>query len=108
MGLNRLGRLALALAGGMFLVGELASAEVWLPRIFGSNMLIQRGQPVRVWGKCPPNASVQISLGSRQATALAGADGAWQVSLDPVPVGGPYTLTASAEGDIVILTNILC
>ena len=71
-GLNRLDRLALALAGGMFLVGKPASAEVWLPKIFGNNMLVQRGEPVRVWGKCSPNASVQVSLGSRQATARAG------------------------------------
>ena len=92
----------------MLLVSEPASSEVWLPKIFGSHMLVQRGQPVRVWGKCPPNASVQVSLGARQATARAGADGAWQVSLDPVPVGGPYTLMARAEGDTVILTNILC
>jgi sialate O-acetylesterase len=108
MGLHRPNRFALALAGAVLLACEPASSEVWLPKVFGSNMLVQRGQPVRVWGKCHPHASVQVSLGSRQAAARAEADGGWQVSLDPVPAGGPYTLTASAEDGTIILTNILC
>jgi len=107
MGLHPLEFLALALAAGMCLVGS-AKAEVRLPKIFGSNMVMQRDHPVRVWGKSTPDAGVRVSLGSRQATVRAGADGAWQVSLEPVAVGGPYTLTATAEGDSVILTNILC
>src|SRR5215831_11713304 len=99
---------ALRLAGAVFLACTSAHAEVWLPKIFGSNMLVQRGQAVRVWGKCDPNATVQVSFGFRQATAHAGVDGSWQVSLVPVPVGGPYTLTVHTEGDGVTLTNILC
>jgi sialate O-acetylesterase len=108
IGLNPLDCSASALAGVMLLVSQLASAEVSLPKIFGSNMLVQREQPVRVWGKCTPNAAVQISLGPQRAEVRVGADGAWEVSLSPLPIGGPYTLSASAEGDTVILTNILC
>jgi sialate O-acetylesterase len=108
MGLSRLNRIALALAGTALLACKSKSAEVWLPKIFASNMLVQRGQPMRVWGKCHPNGSVQVSFGGRQATAPAGVEGRWQVSFDPVPVGGPYTLTVSGEGDTITLTNVLC
>jgi sialate O-acetylesterase len=99
---------ALALTGAVFLACTSAHAEVWLPKIFGNNMLVQRDQPVRVWGKCDPNGTVQVSFGSRHATAHAGVDGSWQVSLDSVPVGGPYSLTVRAEGNGLALTNILC
>jgi len=99
---------ALAVAGAVFLASRSAHGEVWLPKVFGSNMLVQRGQPVRVWGQCDPNGSVQVSCGSRNATAHASVDGRWQVRLDPLPAGGPYTLTVRAEADAVALTNILC
>jgi sialate O-acetylesterase len=99
---------SLAVTGVILLVCASAHAELWLPKVFGSNMLVQRGQPVRVWGKCDPNGTVQVSFGPRQATAHARVDGSWQVSLDPLPAGGPYTVTVRAGGDAVTLTNILC
>src|SRR5262249_33916846 len=99
---------ALALAGAALLAHASARGEVWLPEIFGNNMLVQRGQPVRVWGKCAPNGTVQVSFDSRHATAHAGVDGSWQVTLDAVPAGGPYTLMVRAEGSAITLTNILC
>ena len=86
----------------------LAKAEIRLPKIFGSNMVIQRGQAARVWGKCNPNAIVLVKLGLQSATATAQADGSWQVVLEPVAVGGPYTLIASSEGTTTTLTNVLC
>ena len=103
-----LSRLAIALAGAELFACGFTTAEVRLPKVFGSNMVVQRGQPVRVWGECTPNANVRVSLGAQQVTANAGADGSWQVSLNPVGLGGPYTLTAMADGGTMTLTNVLC
>jgi len=85
----------------------LANAEVRLPNVFGSNMVIQRDQPVRVWGTCNPGARVQVGLGAESGMAIAGPDGSWQVTLNPLAAGGPYTLTAAADGTVAILTNVL-
>jgi sialate O-acetylesterase len=92
----------------VFLARASAYGELSLPKIFGSHMLVQRGEPVRIWGKCDPNGTVQVSFESRQATAHAANDGNWQVSLDAVPAGGPYTLTVRAATEVVTLTNVLC
>src|SRR3974390_1157458 len=99
---------ARALTAALLVAYASARAELSLPKMFSSNMLVQREQPVRVWGKSAPNSTVQVDLGSRNATAHAGADGSWQASLDPVSVGGPYTLTVRADADAITLTNILC
>src|ERR1041384_2285272 len=72
----------LAIAGALLLTNASVKAELWLPKIFASDMLVQRGQPIRVWGKGDPKGGVQVGFGSRQATADAGADGGWQVTLD--------------------------
>jgi sialate O-acetylesterase len=92
----------------MLLACMSACAEVSLPKIFGSNMLVQRGQPVRVWGKCNPKSAVEVNFGPRHATAQAGVDGSWHLSFEPLPAGGPYTLTVRAAEEAVTLTNILC
>ena len=98
----------LLLVGGALLVCGLAKAELRLPEIFGSNMVVQRGQPVLVWGESNPNASLQVSLGPAQAVCRSGPDGAWHVSLQPVDTGGPYALTVTGDGGVIELTNVLC
>jgi sialate O-acetylesterase len=103
-----LNRLALALAGAGLLACGFANAEVRFSKLFGNDMVVQRGLPIRVWGDCTPNANVQVSLGTQRATAQAAADGTWQVTLEPIAQGGPYTLTATADGATKTLTNILC
>jgi sialate O-acetylesterase len=99
---------AILLAGIILLTCGLANAEVQLPKILSSNMVIQRDQPVHVWGTCSANAKVQVSLGAESANAIAGPDGGWQVTLEPLAAGGPHTLTATADGTTTILTNVLC
>ena len=100
--------LAPALAVTVILSAPSARAKLSLPEIFGSNMLIQRNQSVRVWGQSQARATVQVRFGPRQASAQAGPDGAWQVTLDPMEAGGPYELTASDGSDTVTFTNVLC
>jgi len=71
-------------------------------------MVVQRDRPVQVWGECAPDAVVQVRLGDRSGTARADADGQWQVALEPVAAGGPYTLTAIADGSRASFINVLC
>lgn len=97
-----------ALTVTWLLAAQSVLAELSLPGIFGSNMLIQRNEPVRLWGTSPPQATVRARFGPRQASATAGPDGTWQVSLDPVEAGGPYELTVSDGSETVTLTNVLC
>ena len=99
--------MGITVAGACLLAGMMAKAEVRLPKIFASNMVVQRGLPVQVWGECNPGSSVQVSLGPRQGTAIAGTNGDWQVALDPLAAGGPYTLTVSADGGTLTLTNVV-
>ena len=93
-------------AAGLFAC-ELVHAELRLPNIFGGNMVVQRDQPVRVWGESTPGATVRVSLANQPAATRAGADGNWEVSLPPVAAGGPYTLTVAGDGSTISLTNVL-
>jgi sialate O-acetylesterase len=77
-----------------------ARGDVKLPAIFGSHMVLQRDQKDRVWGWAKPGEDVTVKIGGQTHTAKAGADGSWQVMLDPMPAGGPHTLSVEGENSI--------
>ncbi len=74
-----------------------AWADVKLPAIFGTHMVLQRDQKDRVWGWAEPGEEVAVAIAGQSKTAKAGPDGAWQVVLDPMPAGGPHILTVRGK-----------
>ena len=70
-----------------------ASADVVLPGIFTDAMVLQREQPVPVWGAAEPGETIVVSFAGQEKRAVAKPDGAWHVALDP--------LVASAEGKVL-------
>jgi sialate O-acetylesterase len=77
-------------------------AEVKVPNIFTDHMVLQQGQKNRIWGIASPGEAVVVSIDKQSHKGTAGADGNWQVALDPLPVGGPYVLTIKGSNEIKI------
>src|SRR3954468_4495329 len=100
--LRRPATLAWALAGLLTVPLGPARAEVKLPAIFGDHMVLQRDQKDRVWGWADPGEEVTVTVTphDQSKTATAGPDGKWQVTLDPLATGGPYTVTVKGKNTI--------
>jgi len=80
-----------------------ARADVSLPHVFGSHMVLQRDTKIPVWGWAAPGEPVKVSLGSGPAVpALANAAGEWRVTLPPMPAGGPHKLTVAGRTTVVL------
>ncbi len=77
-----------------------ARADVKLPAIFSDHMVLQRDQKDRVWGWADPGEEVTVTINDQAKTAQAGSDGKWQVTLDPLPAGGPYKLTVKGKNTL--------
>jgi len=77
-------------------------ADVKLPAIFGDHMVLQRDQKDRLWGWADPGEEVTVTVQDQSKTATAGPDGKWQVMLDPLPVGGPYSITIKGKNTITL------
>ena len=68
-------------------------AELKLPAIIGDHMVLQQKQANPIWGWDAPGTKVTVTFSGQTKSAEAGADGAWRVKLDPVPVNAtPQTL----------------
>ena len=83
-------------------VCPVARADVRLPALVGSHMVLQRDAPARVWGWAAPAEIVRVSVGPTRAEATAAADGRWSVELPPQPAGGPFTMTIAGRNSITL------
>lgn len=81
--------------------------ELKLASVFGPNMVLQRGAPIRVWGSAQPGAAIDAELAGRRAEAKAGEDGRWCLALPEAPVGGPYELIVRSGAEACRLSNVL-
>lgn len=85
------------------MIASRASAEVKLPALFTDHMVLQRDQPLKVWGWAEPSESVVVSIGNSKATALADAKGKWHLELPPMPANkSPSSLIIQGTNRIEI------
>ncbi len=70
-----------------------ATAQVTLPRVLSSHMVIQRDLPVHVWGNAVPGQPVAVSFRGESRGTEADPLGHWSVYLKPGAAGGPFQLT---------------
>lgn len=77
-----------------------ADAEVKLPGIFATHMVVQRETPVPVWGWADPGEKVTVSLAGQTRETTADAEGKWSARLDPIAEPGPHTLTVVGKNTI--------
>lgn len=61
-----------------------ARADVKLPPVLGSGMVLQRDLPVPVWGWADAGESVSVSFVGQTKATRAADDGKWMVKLDPL------------------------
>ncbi|WP_167619167.1 sialate O-acetylesterase [Maribellus sediminis] len=69
-----------------------AHAEVKLPRLVSSGMVLQRNQPLKIWGWADPKEQITIEFEGANYTTMTGEDKTWQLELPAMAAGGPYTM----------------
>ncbi len=98
----------------LFSTQALVYAEVTLPRVIGSNMVLQRDMQVPIWGWASAGEEVTVTLSAEgegvepvsTTTAVADSEGNWQIKLPAMAAGGPYTLRIKGSNTLE-LTNVL-
>ena len=66
------------------LMASVASADVTLPHIFSSHMVLQQHKPIPVWGKADPGEAVAVTFAGQTAKTVADAKGDWTLKLQPI------------------------
>jgi sialate O-acetylesterase len=95
------------LSSALLLVSPCAQAKVELPLLFSDGAVLQRDQPLPVWGWASPGAKIEVEFDGRSATATAAKDGAWRAELPAHKAGGPYTLRVRGDGEATTVKDVL-
>lgn len=86
-----------------------ASAKVVLPKVLGSNMVLQQNADVNLWGKADADAKVTVKVSWNKAKIKTTADenGNWAVKV-ATPAGSfdKYTISIS-DGEEIVLENVM-
>ena len=76
--------------------------------IFTDHMVLQRDQPLPVWGWAAPGRAVTVEVGPHSARTRTNAEGRWRLTLPSLESGkGPLTMTVKAGDETIRLTDIL-
>ncbi|GAB1452355.1 sialate O-acetylesterase [Draconibacterium sp.] len=103
--MKRMLKLFLPLLFIVFSIFE-TQADVKLPRIFSSNMVLQQGIENPVWGWADKGEQIAVTFNNNTVRAETNADGRWSVKLPAQAYGGPYSLTIKGK-NTVVFDNIL-
>ena len=77
-----------------------AYADVRLPRVFGSHMVLQRDIPLTVWGWDTPGQNVTVEIAGQKVMAAADAKGRWRTRIGALKIGKPLTMKVTGSSTV--------
>lgn len=85
-----------------------AHADVLPASIFTDSMVLQRDQPVPVWGKAAPEEAVTVEFADQKIAAKTDASGRWKVALKAMPASAaPREMTITGAGAPRVFKDVL-
>lgn len=87
----------------MLAMSTVVRADVSLPDVLGSSMVLQQKQSVPIWGGAEPGEAVTVTFGKIKRTVVADANGKWLVDLGKLSANSsPQEMTISGKNTIVL------
>ena len=81
----------------LFLWSVAGMSQVVLPPFFSSNMVLQKGIELPVWGWASPGEKVTVTFEKSVVKTRTGKNGKWFVKLPKMEYGGPYKMTIQGK-----------
>lgn len=76
--------------------------EVKLPALLSDHMVLQRNEPIRIWGTADSGESIKVQFRTVEKTAIANESDRWELFLPPQLAGGPDVLRVSGKNQLII------
>ena len=81
----------------LLLPAAVAPAQIELPKVLSSHMVLQRDLPVHIWGKATPSEQITVAFRGESRTVVVDPLGRFSAYLKPGVAGGPFALTLSGS-----------
>lgn len=92
----------------VFLMPCFVGAQLTLAPIFSNNMILQRDQPIVIYGKANPGNTVLVSMYSNQQNTIVQTDSVWKIIFPRQgATSEPFTLSIHSGTETIQLHNLL-
>lgn len=88
----------------IFVTALLIKAEVRLPAILGSHMVMQQNSETKLWGWCSPGEAIKVTVDWDTTVYKTTGTGyaKWSITLKTPKAGGPYSIVINGSNKIVL------
>lgn len=86
----------------LFLFAAGASAELRLPAVLADGAILQRDEPVIIWGWADSGGRVQVFIDGVRAGLGRAEDGKFRIDIGAYPAGGPHRIVVAAQSPVTI------
>lgn len=97
-----------ALVFTSFFCIQTLTGQLSVAKNFTDNMVLQRNEPIRIWGKGIPYATVAVQLGIAVKKASIKKDSTWQISFKKRKANtNPQSIHIRSKAQKISITNVL-
>lgn len=82
-------------------------AKIELPFLISDGMVVQRGEPISIWGWNDANTEITLLFAGEIKTVRSTDSGAWRIAFSAKEAGGPYELQISSGKESQTIRDIL-
>ncbi len=82
-------------------------AGLSMPMTYSDNMVLQRGENLRIEGTANRGQSVRATLAGKSVETVADMNGEWELSFGEMSAGGPFELRVSTADRELVYKNVM-
>lgn len=80
-------------------------SQIRLPKLISDHMVLQRDQPLKIWGWASPKEKVELSFNKKTFKTTTNPNGQWEIQLPAQSAGAGFDMVLKGKNQI-ILKNI--
>ncbi|MDQ5928916.1 MAG: sialate O-acetylesterase, partial [Bacteroidota bacterium] len=77
-------------------------AQIRLPKLISDNMILQRDQPIKIWGWASPNEKITLVFNKKTFKTTSSQNGNWDLLLPAQPAGTGHQMILKGKNEIKI------
>ncbi|UCE41216.1 MAG: sialate O-acetylesterase [Candidatus Aminicenantes bacterium] len=90
----------------IILLTTFLTADIRLPSVIGSHMVVQQDKPIKIWGWAVPGEGISVVFADQRAQTSVNSDGMWEVQLKAMKAGkSPQEMTITGTQSPAVHLN---
>jgi sialate O-acetylesterase len=77
-------------------------AQISLPKLISDNIVLQRDQPIKIWGWASPNEKLTVLFNKKTFKTTTSENGKWELLLPAQSAGTAYKMVLKGKNEITI------